>query len=196
MSSPHARSTVAKMAGYTPGEQPRSGEKVIKLNTNENPYPPSPRVFEAIRATSADALRRYPQPMADDFRQVAARTHGVSPAQVLAGNGSDDILHAGKGSQWPLISRLLADEVYAARYREHLSRALEGLFAPEAAAARIRQLHALIASSVVGERGERPGHTTISSPAAFERSVDGPGGLREVIEKRHAAIRKALASVR
>lgn len=80
------------MAGYTPGEQPTPGEAVIKLNTNENPYPPSPKVFEAIRNTGADALRRYPSPMADDFRRVAARVHGVTPACVIAGNGSDDIL--------------------------------------------------------------------------------------------------------
>ena len=89
---PQPRSTVARMAGYTPGEQPRPGEKVIKLNTNENPYPPSPKVFEAIRSVAADSLRRYPQPMADDFRRVAARHHGVTPAHILAGNGSDDIL--------------------------------------------------------------------------------------------------------
>ena len=57
------------MAGYTPGEQPEPGAKVIKLNTNENPYPPSPKVFEAIRSVAADSLRRYPQPMADDFRR-------------------------------------------------------------------------------------------------------------------------------
>jgi histidinol-phosphate aminotransferase len=80
------------MAGYTPGEQPRRGDRIIKLNTNENPYPPSPRVMDAIRGVSPDALRRYPQPMADDFRQVAARVHGLDPACVLAGNGSDDIL--------------------------------------------------------------------------------------------------------
>ena len=92
MSSPSARPTVARMAGYTPGEQPKPGERVIKLNTNENPYPPSPKVFDAIARIGADALRRYPQPMADDFRAVAARVHGVSPDQVLAGNGSDDIL--------------------------------------------------------------------------------------------------------
>lgn len=92
MSSPHPRPTVARMAGYAPGEQPKPGEPVIKLNTNENPYPPSPKVFEAIAAIGADALRRYPQPMADDFRRVAARVHGVTPDQILAGNGSDDIL--------------------------------------------------------------------------------------------------------
>lgn len=80
------------MSGYTPGEQPKPGERVIKLNTNENPYPPSPRVFAAIQAIGAEALRRYPSPMADEFRRVAARVHGVMPEQVLAGNGSDDIL--------------------------------------------------------------------------------------------------------
>jgi histidinol-phosphate aminotransferase len=92
MSVPRARATVGRMSGYLPGEQPRPGERVIKLNTNENPYPPSPRVVEAIRRLEGDALRRYPSPMADDFRAVAARVHGVLPEQVLAGNGSDDIL--------------------------------------------------------------------------------------------------------
>jgi len=80
------------MAGYTPGEQPGPGDKVVKLNTNENPYPPSPKVLDAIRSIDADALRRYPSPMADDFRAAAARLHGVHPDCVLAGNGSDDIL--------------------------------------------------------------------------------------------------------
>src|SRR5690242_4804030 len=55
MPVPHARPTVEQMAGYVPGEQPKPGERVIKLNTNENPYPPSPRVFEAIRNTGPEA---------------------------------------------------------------------------------------------------------------------------------------------
>jgi histidinol-phosphate aminotransferase len=80
------------MAGYTPGEQPRPGERVIKLNTNENPFPPSPRAVDAIRRITPDALRRYPSSMADEFRAVAARVHGVSQDSILAGNGSDDIL--------------------------------------------------------------------------------------------------------
>jgi histidinol-phosphate aminotransferase len=92
MSPPHARPAVERMAGYVPGEQPKPGDRVIKLNTNENPYPPSPKVFDAIRHMSSDALRRYPSPMADEFRQVAARVHGVSIDSVLAGNGSDEIL--------------------------------------------------------------------------------------------------------
>jgi histidinol-phosphate aminotransferase len=92
MSHPHARDTVERMTGYTPGEQPRPGDPIVKLNTNESPYPPSPRVLDAIRNVPADALRRYPSPTADQFRGVAARVHGVNPGSILAGNGSDDIL--------------------------------------------------------------------------------------------------------
>jgi histidinol-phosphate aminotransferase len=89
---PRARPAIESMTAYTPGEQPGPGEQVIKLNTNENPYPPSPRVMEAIRALDGEALRRYPNPMADSFRAVAARVHGVTPEMILAGNGSDEIL--------------------------------------------------------------------------------------------------------
>src|SRR5271170_4758388 len=86
------RPAIRAMQGYTPGEQPRGGE-VIKLNTNENPYPPSPRVFEAIRsALTGDRLRKYPDPVGTAFRQVAARLHQVDPEAILIGNGSDDIL--------------------------------------------------------------------------------------------------------
>jgi histidinol-phosphate aminotransferase len=80
------------MAPYVPGEQPAPGERVIKLNTNENPFPPSPRVLEAIRTVDPEALRRYPSPKADGFRATAARIHGVAPDMILAGNGSDEIL--------------------------------------------------------------------------------------------------------
>jgi histidinol-phosphate aminotransferase len=90
--TPKARPNVEKMSGYTPGEQPRPGERVVKLNTNENPFPPSPRVVEAIRTIDPERLRRYPSPSAEDFRRTAARVHGVSPDMIVAGNGSDEIL--------------------------------------------------------------------------------------------------------
>jgi histidinol-phosphate aminotransferase len=80
------------MAGYMPGEQPRD-DPFIKLNTNENPYAPSPRVFEAIRDTlTADRIRKYPDPVGTHFRQAAAQLFGVDPDSILIGNGSDDIL--------------------------------------------------------------------------------------------------------
>ncbi|MGE0760378.1 MAG: histidinol-phosphate transaminase [Pirellulaceae bacterium] len=85
------RSQIAAMAGYVPGEQPQGG-KFIKLNTNENPYPPSPKVGAAIRAAVDRGLQRYPDPMASAFRVRAAEVLGVEPDWILCGNGSDDIL--------------------------------------------------------------------------------------------------------
>jgi histidinol-phosphate aminotransferase len=86
------RPCIRAMAAYTPGEQPRDGT-FIKLNTNENPYPPSPRVFEALHtALTGDRLRKYPDPAGMEFRRTAGRVLGVDPDGILIGNGSDDIL--------------------------------------------------------------------------------------------------------
>ena len=86
------RPNIQAMAGYTPGEQPRD-EVFVKLNTNENPYPPSPRVLAALgEALTGERLRKYPDPLGTAFRQAAARMHGVEPDNILIGNGSDDIL--------------------------------------------------------------------------------------------------------
>lgn len=86
------RANIRAMAGYTPGEQPRGGT-FIKLNTNENPYPPSPRVLDALReAVAGERLRKYPDPVGTGFRQTAGRILGVDPDSILIGNGSDDIL--------------------------------------------------------------------------------------------------------
>lgn len=80
------------MSGYVPGEQLNSPD-VVKLNTNENPYPPSPRVFDAVRAAlTGDVFRKYPQPLGDTFRRAASRVLNVDPDSILIGNGSDDIL--------------------------------------------------------------------------------------------------------
>ena len=92
MTLPFVRSTVRQMAGYTPGEQPAVGERIIKLNTNENPFPPSERVMKAIAGVNAESLRRYPNPTADAFRDAAAQLHGVTRDHIIAGNGTDDIL--------------------------------------------------------------------------------------------------------
>lgn len=89
--SGYFRKNIAALAGYVPGEQPRD-ENVIKLNTNENPYPPSPRVLAALRKATSRSLRLYPEPLADSLRAVAATVYGVKPENILAGNGSDEIL--------------------------------------------------------------------------------------------------------
>jgi histidinol-phosphate aminotransferase len=86
------RPNIRSMAGYTPGEQPRDGD-IAKLNTNENPYPPSPRALEAMaELLRSDRLRKYPDPLGTAFRQSAGKILGVDPDGILIGNGSDDIL--------------------------------------------------------------------------------------------------------
>jgi histidinol-phosphate aminotransferase len=92
MAPKFVRPVIAAMAGYTPGEQPRAGDRVVKINTNENPFPPSPRVMAAIAGIEPEWLRRYPDPNADAFRAAAAAVHQVDPDWLIAGNGSDDIL--------------------------------------------------------------------------------------------------------
>ena len=82
---------------YTPGEQPQL-ENLLKLNTNESPYPPAPGVLDAIRALDADELRRYPDPDSSALRRCIAQHHGLAPTQVFVGNGSDEVLaHAFAG---------------------------------------------------------------------------------------------------
>lgn len=80
-----------RLTPYVPGEQPKHA-KLLKLNTNENPYPPSPRVLEAIRAVSGEQLLRYPDPDSSGLVNVAARRFGVDREQVFVGNGSDEVL--------------------------------------------------------------------------------------------------------
>lgn len=76
---------------YTPGEQPAI-EGLVKLNTNENPYPPSPRVIAAISAAAQQGLQLYPDPQSSGLRQAIADFHGIAAGQVFAGNGSDEVL--------------------------------------------------------------------------------------------------------
>jgi len=84
------RNNISQLAGYVPGEQPQGG-KFIKLNTNENPYPPSAKVVEAIQV-AAEKLVRYPDPVSTAFRLAAGQALNVNPDWIVCGNGSDDIL--------------------------------------------------------------------------------------------------------
>ena len=89
---PLVRPEIAALAGYVPGEQPQGG-KWIKLNTNENPYAPSPAVARALAATAAGrTLAKYPDPLATVFRLRASEVLGVDPDWIICGNGSDDLL--------------------------------------------------------------------------------------------------------
>ena len=85
------RPTIQQMHGYVPGEQPQD-KQYIKLNSNENPYPASPRVIEALQRAIGEDLRLYPDPVANRLRDKAAEVYGLTREQILVGNGSDDLL--------------------------------------------------------------------------------------------------------
>lgn len=87
------RPAIAAMTGYTPGEQPPPGTPVIKLNTNENPYPPSPAAIATLRQLDSEWLRRYPNAYGQDFRQAVSEVLAVPPDWVIVGNGSDELLN-------------------------------------------------------------------------------------------------------
>lgn len=99
------RRNIAEMAGYVPGFQPRDEHNYIKLNTNENPYPPSPRVIEAILAEVGDNLRKYPDAASRAGCEEAGRLYGFDPSWIIMANGSDEVLNnlirafAGEGEE-------------------------------------------------------------------------------------------------
>jgi histidinol-phosphate aminotransferase len=92
MSKSVLRKTLRGFRPYVPGEQPPDGEGWVKLNTNESPLPPSPKVIEAIKGAANDALRLYPSPTAAPAREAIARRLGVEPNQVTLGNGGDELI--------------------------------------------------------------------------------------------------------
>jgi histidinol-phosphate aminotransferase len=89
--NPYWSALASELTPYVPGEQPRI-ENLVKLNTNESPYGPSPLAIEAIRAAASDSLRLYPDPEATELRETLAAHHGVKADQVFVGNGSDEVL--------------------------------------------------------------------------------------------------------
>jgi histidinol-phosphate aminotransferase len=92
MSKSVLRKTLQGFQPYVPGEQPPDAEGWVKLNTNESPLPPSPRVIQAIKDAADDALRLYPSPTAAPAREAIARRFGLDPAQVTVGNGGDELI--------------------------------------------------------------------------------------------------------
>jgi histidinol-phosphate aminotransferase len=85
------RENIEKIKGYEPGFQPKSVD-IIKLNTNENPYLPSPQAIEVLSKINVEQLRRYPDPVGTAFREAAAEIHGASPENIMCCNGGDDLL--------------------------------------------------------------------------------------------------------
>ncbi|NLB59854.1 MAG: hypothetical protein GX806_02060 [Lentisphaerae bacterium] len=91
MKKNYIKKSVRILQSYVPGEQPKDLQ-IVKLNTNENPYPPSPRVRKVLAAFQPEALQRYPDPLSLDLRRAIAKLHACAPEQVFIGNGSDEIL--------------------------------------------------------------------------------------------------------
>jgi histidinol-phosphate aminotransferase len=122
------RDNISALAGYVPGEQPRD-DGFVKLNTNENPYGPSPRVYGALRTAINASLRLYPEPLSDSLRKVAAAAYGVRPENIIAGNGSDEILSlllrcfvsAGDRVAFPLPTYSLYDTLVAIQEGESVT---------------------------------------------------------------------------
>src|SRR5271167_4775061 len=85
------RPLVARLHPYVPGEQPKI-KGLIKLNTNENPYPPSPKVLALTKAAVDGRLRLYPNPTAQPLREKLAKLHRCRPQNIIVGNGSDELL--------------------------------------------------------------------------------------------------------
>lgn len=85
------KKSVMRLEPYVPGEQPKARD-VVKLNTNENPYPPSPKCAEVLAGFDLDKLRRYPDPEFATLREEIARQNGTTPDRVFVGNGSDEVL--------------------------------------------------------------------------------------------------------
>ncbi|MFN2375758.1 MAG: histidinol-phosphate transaminase [Candidatus Binatia bacterium] len=167
---------VRAMHGYTPGEQPKPGS-LVKLNTNENPYPCSPLVAEAIAAEAA-GLHLYPSPMADALREAAARTYGVKAAQVMAGNGSDELLaivlrscvEPGDPVAWPVPTYSLyatLAEIVGARAVQVDGRQQEDAVLRELAAARAKVTFLCTPNSPTGRSLE------LEAIAAFARAATG-----------------------
>lgn len=87
----YIRKSVQALDAYVPGEQPKD-RRIVKLNTNENPYPPPQAVLDVLQSFSGDQLRRYPDPVCTQIREKLAAMHGCSADQIICGNGSDEVL--------------------------------------------------------------------------------------------------------
>lgn len=102
------RAAVEATTGYIPGEQPKPGTKIIKLNTNENPYPPSSQAIEVLRNIDSEWLRRYPNAYAQDFRLAVSEVLDIPTDWIIVGNGSDELLNViiracAEGSDRPIV---------------------------------------------------------------------------------------------
>jgi histidinol-phosphate aminotransferase len=143
------RKNVTSMAAYIPGEQPKPGSQIIKLNSNENPYPPSPKVLEVLQNFNSESLRRYPNAYGEDFRLSASQVLNVPTDWIIVGNGSDELLNVviractepGKKVAYPMptyvlyrtLSQMQSAELVEIPYGENYELPVDELIATNAA---------------------------------------------------------------
>jgi len=149
--------SVRELVPYVPGEQPR-GANLVKLNTNENPYPPSPRVVEAIAAAAQQGLQLYPDPESTALRECLAAHHGLEPSQVFAGNGSDEVLAHAFFAFFGQAQPLLMPDVSYSFYRVYCQ--LYGIEAQQV------PLDAALRLQVADYAGRAAGGVVIANPNA------------------------------
>ncbi|MDB5871701.1 MAG: histidinol phosphate aminotransferase apoenzyme [Ramlibacter sp.] len=148
---------VRELVPYVPGEQPRIAN-LVKLNTNENPYPPSPRVTAAIADAASKGLELYPDPESTILRETIADYHGIDPGQVFPGNGSDEVLAHSFFAFFQQDRPLLMPDVTYSFYRVYCQ--LYGIQAQLLAVDEALQI------DVAGYRGRRAGGVVIANPNA------------------------------
>ena len=149
--------SVRELVPYVPGEQPRSAG-LVKLNTNENPYPPSPRVAEAIAAAAQQGLQLYPDPESGALRGCLAAHHGLESGQVFAGNGSDEVLAHAFFAFFRQSQPLLMPDVSYSFYRVYCQ--LYGIVAQQV------PLDATLQLQVADYAGRAAGGVVIANPNA------------------------------
>ncbi len=165
---------IEMMDGYTPGEQPTE-PGVVKLNTNENPYPPSPRVLEAIARITPEQLRRYPDPLGNAFRDAAARVFGVTREMIICGNGMDDLLNiavrAFSGPEAKLVYPTPTYTLYAVLANVQASMVKEVPFGPR---------YELPADAIVAEHGRV---TYLANPNAPSGTFVSPAEVASLAQR-------------
>ncbi len=162
-----------RCAPYTPGEQPRD-QRYIKLNTNESPFPPSPRVLEALSRAEAEKLYLYSDPTCAALNEAVARRYGLGPENVISGNGSDEILAfafrafcgEGKGAAF-------ADITYG------FYEAQAALFGLEAKRVPLREDFSLNVEDYL----DFPGTVVIANPNAPTGMTVSVSGIRRLLER-------------
>ena len=148
---------VKELQPYVPGEQPRI-DNLVKLNTNENPYPPSPLVIDAIQRASESGLERYPDPTSMALREAIAQRHGLEAQQVFVGNGSDEVLAHAFFAFFQQAEPLLFSDITYSFYKVYA------------------QLYGIACSLQPVDDGL---HVDVDALAARAQSVEGCAGISE-----------------